>query len=117
MKKACHLIMDLYECDRQEIEDLMHIYNFLDCLPSNLEMIKMIPPYVFRYSGVATEDRGISGFVLIGAGHISINTFPEKEYVSIDVFSRKSFDADIAEVLICEFFKNERVETKLVKRG
>ena len=47
---------------------------------------KIMPPYVFRYHGEVPEDWGVSGVVLIAESHISIHTFPDKGYLSLDIF-------------------------------
>ena len=55
-------------------------------------MTKIAPPEVHTYRGSKPEDWGVSGFVLIAESHISIHTFPHRQYVNIDIFSCKSFD-------------------------
>ena len=39
---------------------------------------------------------GISGFVMIAESHISVHTFPDQDYVFIDIFSCRPFDTDAA---------------------
>ena len=91
-----HLMLDGYGCDRQRLEDISLIYNFLSEYPAQIKMTKIMPPYVFRYEAENSEDWGISGFVLIAESHISIHTFPDKNYLSLDIFSCKEFDSDHA---------------------
>jgi S-adenosylmethionine decarboxylase len=80
-------------------------------------MTKIMPPYVFRYEAKKPEDWGISGFVLIAESHISIHTFPDKNYLSLDIFSCKEFDADHAISYVNNLFVVQRSETKLLDRG
>jgi len=82
-----HLMLDGYGCDRSKLEDINFISSFLDEYPTEMDMTKIMPPYVFRYNGSVPEDWGVSGFVLIAESHISIHTFPEKRYLSLDMFS------------------------------
>ncbi len=112
-----HLIVDGYGCDRPSLENMNLIYNFLDEYPPQMEMTKIMPPYVFRYKGAVPEDWGISGFVLIAESHISIHTFPDKEYLSLDMFSCKPFDVDRAVETIKGFFKIQKYEMKVLDRG
>jgi len=113
-----HLMVDGYGCDRNRLEDLSLIYNFLSEYPSQMNMTKIMPPYVFRYDGGRKpEDWGISGFVLIAESHISIHTFPEKSYLSVDIFSCKDFDADQAISQIEKAFAIKKSEIKLLDRG
>ncbi|MFP3869684.1 MAG: adenosylmethionine decarboxylase [Syntrophobacteria bacterium] len=112
-----HLMVDGYGCDRQRLEDFSLIYNFLSEYPSHMKMTKIMPPYVFRYDAKNPEDWGISGFVLIAESHISIHTFPEKDYLSLDIFSCKDFDADRAISHVNRMFAVEKSEVKLLDRG
>src|ERR1041384_117208 len=80
-------------------------------------MTKIMPPYVFKYSGLKPEDWGLSGFVLIAESHISIHTFPEKQYLNIDVFSCKEFDAQTAIDHMKQSFGITEVATRVLERG
>lgn len=112
-----HLMVDGYGCDRARLEDINLIYSFLDESPSQMEMTKIMPPYVFKYNGAMPEDWGISGFVLIAESHISIHTFPEKQYLSLDMFSCKPFDTQLAVETVKKSFHMQKVELKVLDRG
>ncbi|MGQ9745707.1 MAG: adenosylmethionine decarboxylase [Dissulfurimicrobium sp.] len=112
-----HLMMDGYGCDQEKLKDIDGIYDFLSRYPEEINMTKIMPPYVFKYSGRVPEDWGISGFVLIAESHISIHTFPEKMYLSLDIFSCKAFDAQAAIKYITNLFDIKKVEIKLLDRG
>ncbi|MBP8644673.1 MAG: adenosylmethionine decarboxylase [Syntrophobacteraceae bacterium] len=112
-----HLMVDGYGCDRAGLEDINGIYGFLDEYPARMDMTKIMPPYVFRYTGSTPEDWGISGFVLIAESHISIHTFPEKQYLSLDMFSCKPFDTDLAVETVKKYFGIQKSEIKVLDRG
>jgi S-adenosylmethionine decarboxylase len=112
-----HLMLDGYGCDKVKLKDLNLIYRILDELPARIGMTKIMPPYVFKYSGVKPEDWGLSGFVLIAESHISIHTFPEKNFVSVDIFSCKPFDSEFASAFIKDAFGMVKVEMTLLDRG
>jgi S-adenosylmethionine decarboxylase len=112
-----HLMLDGYGCDRARLEDLDLVYRILDELPGRIRMTKIMPPYVFKYSGVRPEDWGLSGFVLIAESHISIHTFPEKNFVSVDIFSCKDFDAEFAADYFKTAFGMVKIETNVLDRG
>jgi S-adenosylmethionine decarboxylase len=112
-----HLIVDGYGCERAGLEDISLIYDFLERYPAEMDMTKIMPPYVFRYNGSVPEDWGISGFVLIAESHISIHTFPDKGYLSIDMFSCKPFDTDKAMETIKRYFKVQKYDLKVLDRG
>ena len=110
-------MLDGYGCDRERLEDLSLIYTFLSEYPARIQMTKIMPPYVFRYDAKSPEDWGISGFVLIAESHISIHTFPEKNYLSLDIFSCKEFDSKRAISYVSNLFDVQRSEVKLLDRG
>ncbi len=97
--------------------DLYKIYQFLDEAPDLINMTKIMPPYVFKYHGKVAEDWGISGFVLIAESHISLHTFPARQYLSLDVFSCKEFNVNDVTTLAVETFKISRIEPQLLNRG
>ena len=112
-----HLMIDAYQCPKEKLADLEFIYRFLDECPDRIGMHKIIPPYVFRYEGTVPEDWGVSGVVLIAESHISVHTFVEKGYVSVDIFSCKNFDTAAAIEYIAAAFESKKYETNILNRG
>jgi len=112
-----HLMLDGYGCDKKKLQDLNLIYRILDELPTRIGMTKIMPPYVFKYSGLKPEDWGLSGFVLIAESHISIHTFPNEGRLSADVFSCEPFDPGIVVAELRRAFQPKRVHWKLLDRG
>ena len=88
-----HLVIDGYGAPKEKLADTDQVYGFLDEYPRAIGMNKIVPPQVYTYHGKTAEDWGVSGFVLIAESHISIHTFPERQYVNIDIFSCTDFDA------------------------
>ncbi|OGB89584.1 S-adenosylmethionine decarboxylase proenzyme [candidate division WOR-1 bacterium RIFCSPHIGHO2_01_FULL_53_15] len=112
-----HLMLDCYGCPKEKLADMDLIFAALDTLPAKIGMTKIMPPYVFKYSGKVAEDWGISGVVLIAESHISIHTFPDKEHAFIDIFSCKDFDTDYARRELLEIFDATHHEVILLNRG
>ncbi|NBP25061.1 MAG: adenosylmethionine decarboxylase [Proteobacteria bacterium] len=110
-------MLDAYGCDRARLEDVGLVSSILEELPAAIDMTRIMPPYVFKYSGEVPDDWGVSGVVLIAESHISIHTFPEKGYISLDIFSCRDFDIDYATNYIVRKFKAERFEKQIVSRG
>ena len=80
-------------------------------------MTPITQPYVFPYSGLVPEDKGITGIVIIAESHISVHSFEEKGYCFIDIFSCKDMDVDKAIQITLDMFKPESYELNIVKRG
>lgn len=111
------MTLDGYGCSPERLANLDAIYEFLEHCPDLINMTKIMPPYVFKYHGKVAEDWGVSGFVLIAESHISIHTFPERGYLSLDIFSCKDFDYSQAVAYVTEVFGIARHELNLLDRG
>jgi S-adenosylmethionine decarboxylase len=112
-----HLMLDLSECNTEKLKDYDLVFNTLNELPDKIGMTKITQPYVFPYSGLVPEDKGITGTVIIAESHISIHTFQEKDYCFVDVFSCKHFDVDYAAEYLINTFESKRYEKHVVQRG
>lgn len=115
-----HLVLDGYECDPQRLADLECVYGFLDRAPDIIGMTKIMPPYVFKFAPLPPhppEDAGISGFVIIAESHISVHTYPERAYLSADVFSCKAFPVEKAVNFLVDHFRIGRWEHRVFDRG
>jgi len=112
-----HLTIDVSQCKREKLTDQSLVYDILNKLPENLGMTKMTLPHVVKWLDSGATIDGISGFVMIAESHISIHTFPEKDYVFVDVFSCRSFDVNNAVRLLTRVFGAKKFNKKVVKRG
>jgi S-adenosylmethionine decarboxylase len=112
-----HLIVDGFGASREMLESEDMIFRFLDEYPSQINMTKVAPPQVFRYTGSKPDDWGVTGVVIIAESHISIHTFPERRYVNIDIFSCKDFDHQRAVSELKERFQFDDMKTLLLPRG
>lgn len=112
-----HVTIDASSCSWEKLTNQSLIYNLLNELPEKIGMHKMTLPYVVEWMDKGAKIPGISGFVMIAESHISIHTFPEKDYVFIDVFSCVNFEVEKAIDLLLDFFEAKKNTTKVVTRG
>lgn len=112
-----HLIIDGYGGDNAMMWDTARLRAFLDEYPARLGMTKITEPEVLEYHGPNPDDSGISGFVIIAESHISVHTFPGRDYVNIDIFSCQSFDHEQATADARALFGLRRIKTWLLDRG
>ncbi len=112
-----HLMLDLSKCNPDKLSDYNLVFSILDELPEKIGMTKITRPYVFPYSGLVPEDKGITGTVIIAESHISIHTFQEKDYCFVDVFSCKDFDVEYAAEYLVDVFESRKYEKHVVNRG
>lgn len=112
-----HLVIDGYGAPAELLNDEGYLYTFLDDYPASIGMTKITAPRVFSYVGANAEDWGASGFVIIAESHISVHTFPDRNYLNIDVFSCKEFDADRALGYLQEYFSLDTARAWILDRG
>jgi S-adenosylmethionine/arginine decarboxylase-like enzyme len=73
----------------------------------------------FEYSkqtGDFKDSGGTTGFALISTSHLSLHCWPLEKFISIDVFSCKSFDADQAVHIIERILGVARAEKTILQR-
>jgi len=109
--------MEASGCNSETLQDISLLTDLLDTLPGKMEMTKIMPPYVFKYNGAVEDDWGLSGIVLIAESHIAIHTFPDKGFVTVDIFSCKDFDTKLAVSEIVKAFGAETWDQQLLQRG
>lgn len=112
-----HLMLDLSDCNTDKLSDYNLVFSVLNELPGKIGMTKITQPYVFPYSGLVPEDKGITGTVIIAESHISIHTFQEKDYCFVDVFSCKDFNVEYAAEYLIDIFESKKYEKHIVNRG
>jgi len=117
MAFGCHLTIDCYKCNKQKIDDLNSVYDFLNNMPKEIGMNKISRPFMIRYEGGGWDKGGICGFVFIAESHISIHTFPAHDYFTVDVYSCNEFDAQKAAKKIAAYFDAKVIEKKVTVRG
>ena len=114
-----HLMIDGYGGSFEKLNDKDLVLQCLNDLPEKIGMNKLSEPEVCFAAGNGKKDPGgWSGFVLIFESHISIHTFPEKRFLSADVYSCNN---DMETDLILKFFEKtfdlKEIEQNFVKRG
>lgn len=63
------------------------------------------------------EGMGVSGVTVLSESHISIHTWPERSFASLDIFMCGDCDPDIALDHLSKVFQPARIERTLVRRG
>jgi S-adenosylmethionine decarboxylase len=112
-----HLTIDGKGCDFDKLRDINLVYKALNELPDLIGMTKMTLPYVVPWKDKGSEIPGVSGFVMIAESHISIHTFPEEDYLFIDIFSCREFNTDLTIKYFKELFGIKKMSLNVVKRG
>ena len=113
-----HVTIDASGCNKRKLPSVTLVYDILNKLPAKIGMTKMTLPYVVKWMDkFASGTEGVSGFVMIAESHISIHTFPDQDYVFMDIFSCKQFDAEKAIKFLVDAFEATKYERHILKRG
>ena len=113
-----HVTIDASGCNKRKLASVTVVYDILNKLPDRIGMTKMTLPYVVKWMDkFANGTEGVSGFVMIAESHLSIHTFPDQDYVFMDIFSCRGFDAEMAVKYLTSAFEATKIEKHILKRG
>lgn len=114
-----HVTIDGYGGNKDRLNNKEFVLETLNELPEKLGMHKLSSPEIYFAKGNDIKDPGgWSGFVVIEESHISIHTFPDKGFLSADVYTCKNgMDTEY----IIQYFKQKfllsDIESNFIIRG
>jgi S-adenosylmethionine decarboxylase len=107
---GAHLIVDLYEAER--LDDIDHIEATLRrCVEEAGATLLHIHLHHFEPNG------GVSGVAVLAESHISIHSWPERNYAALDVFMCGKAEPDKCIPVLRQAFKPGRVAVSELLRG
>ena len=114
-----HVTIDGYGGSKDFLNSEEVVLSCLNELPELLGMHKLAQPVVYFAKGNSEKDPGgWTGMVVIEESHISIHTFPERRFVSADVYTCKN---GMDQKFIHDYFKRKfdlkEIEHNFLKRG
>jgi len=112
-----HLMLELYNIDRETLSNEPLIRSVLDQYPGRVGMEKVSPVHLYDIETSNPLDAGLSGFVVIAQSHISLHAWPEYGEVDIDICSCKEFSQEEAIAFAKEIFGSDDIETHFVVRA
>jgi S-adenosylmethionine decarboxylase len=112
-----HLMLELYGCRREILENEPLLRRVLDEYPGRVDMQRVSPVHLYDIETSNPLDAGMSGFVVIAQSHISMHAWPEYGEVDIDICSCKEFSQEDAIAFAKEIFQTEDVEVHFVIRA
>jgi S-adenosylmethionine decarboxylase len=113
------VLLDLYDCKVGTCDDLELCYDFLDKIVDYLGMNKMAPPQVMHGDAKMYPEKGpgVSGWVPLIESSVVIHTLATKNFISIDVYSCKYFDAKKALDFSKKYFEPKLTQYQTAERG
>ncbi len=107
-----HVIAELWNCNEAKLNDINFIEKvFVDAALKSGAEVREVAFHKFA-------PHGVSGVVIISESHLTIHSFPEHGYASIDVYTcGDRIDPNIAAGFIVEALEAQTNETVEVPRG
>ena len=100
-----HIMIDCYGANETRLDDISGINELLSEITSSLALAPIMPPFLLPYYySKSALDVGISAFVLLVGGHITIHTFPQRECVFIDMLVDGYFDPKKLRDILQKYF-------------
>ena len=81
IQKGKHLLLELYRCDFEKLND----ESYLRCILSRAA--KLAKATVLNLISNKFEPHGVTAIALLAESHISIHTWPESNYSAVDIFT------------------------------
>ncbi|MFS0822446.1 adenosylmethionine decarboxylase [Bacillus sp. 1P02SD] len=106
-----HVISELWGCDFEKLNDIHGIEEtFVQAALKSGAEIREVAFHKFA-------PQGVSGVVIISESHLTIHSFPEHGYASIDVYTCGDLDPNIAANYIAEALGAQTRENIELPRG
>ena len=87
-KKSLHILADFHECGGEK----KYLINKFTVREKTLKVIRkagfqIVASRFHKFTGIDHPDEGgITGVVIVSESHITVHTWPERNFVNIDVF-------------------------------
>ncbi|ARK31688.1 adenosylmethionine decarboxylase [Halalkalibacter krulwichiae] len=106
-----HVIAELWGCNVEKLNNMSYIEQvFVDAALKSGAEVREVAFHKFA-------PHGVSGVVIISESHLTIHSFPEHGYASIDVYTCGDLDPNIAANHITESLGATNSEVIEVPRG
>lgn len=105
-----HILLDCWQA--KNIDNVQHIENTLLAAAE-----KCGATVLHSHLHVFSPSNGVTGVVLLAESHISIHTWPERDFASIDLFMCGNCDPRLAVPQIAQAFETEAITVNEAKRG
>ncbi|ALS79056.1 MULTISPECIES: adenosylmethionine decarboxylase [Planococcus] len=106
-----HVIAELWQCDFDKLNDMDFIeQTFVDAALKSGAEVREVAFHKFA-------PQGVSGVVIISESHLTIHSFPEHGYASVDVYTCGDLDPTIAAEYIADALGSTSRELVEIPRG
>ena len=105
-----HIILDLWNCSfSNKITSLKKIIKEA----ANLSKANILHIHMHRFG----KEQGISGVAVLAESHISVHTWPERNFIAFDIFMCGNTYPELASEFLIKKLKPKRKKIEFIKRG
>ena len=91
-----HAMLDCFGVTRSKLDDMGYIYETLNNIIFKLGVNAVAPPILIPYHyGKVVEDGGISAYILLDGGHVTIHTYPYRACYFFDIVYDGFYDINL----------------------
>ena len=105
-----HFIIDFWNSD---FDNTVNTLELLLREASNIAKANILHSHLHRFG----EEQGISGVAVLAESHISVHTWPERDYIAFDIFMCGDTYPELALEFLIEKLKPKKKKIKIIKRG
>ena len=105
-----HYLIDMWDVN---IRDNVNYINGLLFRASKAANATVLHQHAHHFG----DNMGISAIAILAESHISVHTWPERNYVAFDIFMCGNTDPDLTLNLLKKELKPSRINVKKIKRG
>jgi S-adenosylmethionine decarboxylase proenzyme len=124
MSVGKHIILDLYEVNREILQNIntSSFYLFNDFIEHILQtanvhlLSKNVHFFDFNHENKKI-DGAFTALYLLSESHLSIHTWPEKNFIAIDIFTCGNCDVEYIAQRFIDYFEPKSKKLTLLERG
>ncbi len=111
-EKGKHLIMDMWGVEKTKKEHLKETKEKIKEIAKNHKnTILDEMHYIF-------PNNAFSFIIFLAESHISLHTWPEKEFISLDFYTcSEKTDMEKVAIDLAKFFKPKKIKQQIINRG
>lgn len=112
-RTGIHLIIDLYGLGEDLLKDGPKIMERLEIV------LQSIDATIVKKSFFSFENKGegVTGYFILSESHLSFHSYPESNFIALDVFFCKPFDSNNTIKIVDSIFDPDKIESHHIKRG
>jgi S-adenosylmethionine decarboxylase len=117
MEYGYHLVVDALTNMPNVLGNGQHIDQILKTVIRKIGMKLIDGPFITHYEAHDDQESGITAVAILAESHIAIHTWPNKNYLAVDIFSCRPFDIEQTIGFLRQELNMVTVARQFISRG